>query len=84
MIVYGHSDADARDYFDFSINNNHTRSKGLKLRIERCKKSRRKNFSDRVATNVWNTLPLTVVTTRNVHCFKVLLENHLKDISVVN
>ena len=83
-IIYGHSDVDARDFFDFSVNSNQTRSNGLKLRIEKCKKTRRKNFFSNRVASVWNTLPRIVVTAHSLNSFKVLLYRHLKEIPVSN
>ena len=83
-IMYGHSDVDDRDFFDFSINNNQTRSNGLKVRIEKCGKSKRKSFFSNRVANVWNALPRDVVTAHSVHAFKLLLDSNLKDMPLLN
>lgn len=81
-IIYGHSDVDARNFFDFSVNDNHTRSNGLKLRIEMCKRNKRKNFFSNRVSKVWNQLPRTVVTAHNMQSFKTQLDHYLKDLPV--
>ena len=68
--IYGHCDIDARDFFDFSINNNNTRTNGLKLRPEKCRYNIRKNlFSNRIV-EAWNNLSRTAVTAQNTASIK--------------
>ena len=54
----------------FEINNTTTRGHRLKLKKQFCKTNCRKySFSQRVI-NYWNSLPQTVVQTRNLNSFK--------------
>ena len=53
-IIYGYTDLDVREFFDLSINKNKTRTNGLKIRIENCKRNKRKNFFSNRVAKVWN------------------------------
>lgn len=74
-IIYGHSDLDARNFFDLTINNNQTRTNGLKIRPEKCRYNKRKYFFSNRVTNAWNKLPRAVVTAHNVALFKSQIDN---------
>ena len=77
-IIYGHCDIYARDFFDFSINNNNTRTNGLKLRPEKCRYNIRKNlFSNRIV-EAWNNLSRTAVTARNIASFKREIDKEMQ------
>ena len=61
----------------FSLNSsNITRGYSLKLVKNRCRTETRKNFFTNRVVGVWNSLPNSVVTTKNVETFKRRLDKH--------
>jgi hypothetical protein len=53
-----------------------TRGHSLKLVKNRCRTETRKNFFTNRVVGVWNSLPNSVVTTKNVETFKRRLDKH--------
>jgi hypothetical protein len=61
----------------FSLNSsNITRGHSLKLVKNRCRTETRKNFFTNRVVDVWNNLPNSVVTAKNVETFKRRLDKH--------
>ena len=61
----------------FSLNSsNITRGHSLKLVNNRCRTETRKNFFTNRVVYVWNSLPNSMVTAKNIETFKRCLDNH--------
>ena len=63
----------------FSFNNNITRSNNLKLNKPRINTKNFQNFFTNRIINVWNQLPMDIVSADSLNVFKNKIDSHFKE-----